>query len=119
MEFNEPKAIYLQIADFICENILTGEWKPDEKIPSVRQLAVMMEVNPNTTMRTFSYLQDQEIIYNKRGIGYFIDANGYEKTIDLMRRTFIETEVKPFLKKLKLLNITEEDLMQWYKETKQ
>jgi len=72
MEFNKNQAIYLQIAEVICENILSLNWKVSEKISSVREFAAMMEVNPNTVMRTYTYLQDKGIIYNKRGIGFFV-----------------------------------------------
>ena len=53
MEFSQSQAIYLQIADFVCEKILLKEWPPESRIPSVRELAVQLEVNPNTVMRTF------------------------------------------------------------------
>ena len=53
MEFGKDQAIYLQIADLICENILSGEWAAETKIPSVRELAINLEVNPNTVMRTY------------------------------------------------------------------
>lgn len=71
MNFKESKAIYLQIADRICDEILLGQYQEEERIPSVREYAAMVEVNANTAMRSFDYLQSQDIIYNKRGIGYF------------------------------------------------
>src|SRR4051794_41162898 len=72
MQFRESIAIYLQIADYICERVLLKQWKAGERIPAVRELAVQLEVNPNTVMRTFEFLQGQNIIYNQRGIGYFV-----------------------------------------------
>ena len=71
MNFKESKAIYLQIADRICDEILLGQLGEEERIPSVREYAAIVEVNANTVMRSFDYLQSQNIIYNKRGIGYF------------------------------------------------
>ena len=73
MNFKESKAIYLQIADRICDEILLGQLGEEERIPSVREYAAIVEVNANTVMRSFDYLQSQNIIYNKRGIGYFIE----------------------------------------------
>ena len=70
MQFRESRAIYLQIADYICERILLKQWKTDERIPAVRELAVQLEVNPNTVMRTYEFLQSQNIIQNQRGIGF-------------------------------------------------
>ena len=72
MNFKESKAIYLQIADRICDEILLGQFAEEERIPSVREYATIVEVNANTVMRSFDYLQSQNIIYNKRGIGYFV-----------------------------------------------
>ncbi|MCK5673954.1 MAG: GntR family transcriptional regulator, partial [Spirochaetales bacterium] len=72
MQFKDKKAIYIQIADKIADNILSERWKEEERIPSVREMAVNMEVNPNTIARTYTYLQDMQIITNKRGIGYFV-----------------------------------------------
>ncbi len=64
MNFKENKAIYLQIADRICDEILLDKYKEEERIPSVREYATIVEVNFNTIMRTFDYLQSMEIIYN-------------------------------------------------------
>ncbi|MDD4292288.1 MAG: GntR family transcriptional regulator, partial [Bacteroidales bacterium] len=72
MEFNEHKPIYLQISDTICDKILGEEWREEERIPSVRELGITLGVNPNTIMRTYDHLQSVEIIYNKRGVGYYI-----------------------------------------------
>ena len=72
MEFNSNKAIYLQISDMICEQILSGALAADDRIPSVREYGASIGVNPNTVMRTYEKLTNEGIIYNKRGIGYFI-----------------------------------------------
>ena len=72
MDFKETQAIYLQIVDLVCDHIVTGKWKAQERIPSVRELGVQLEVNPNTVMRAYDYLQAREIICNKRGVGFFV-----------------------------------------------
>jgi DNA-binding transcriptional regulator YhcF (GntR family) len=114
MEFKERQAIYLQIGEHICENIIRKIWKEGEKIPSVREMAVSIEVNPNTVMRTYSYLQDRGIIFNKRGIGYFIADDAYEKTQDLKKKNFINREMPNFFNTMDLLNITFDDLKELY-----
>ena len=63
MDFKANKPIYLQIVDFCFQHILTGEWREDERIPSVRELAMTLQVNPNTAMRAFEYMQSEDIIY--------------------------------------------------------
>jgi DNA-binding transcriptional regulator YhcF (GntR family) len=106
MEFTDRQPIYIQIADYFCENILSRQWKESDKIPSVREIAVAMEVNPNTAMRSFTYLQDKEIIFNKRGIGYFVAEGGYEKALEMRKEAFITKELPTMFKTMILLNIS-------------
>ncbi|HEB31163.1 MAG TPA: GntR family transcriptional regulator [Spirochaetes bacterium] len=114
MEFKEKQAIYLQIGEHISETILRKQWEEGEKIPSVREMAMSIEVNPNTVMRTYSYLQDRGIIFNKRGIGYFVADDAYEKTQELKKRNFINRELPHFFKTMDLLKITFDDLKALY-----
>ena len=79
MGFNEPNGIYLQIADQIRERILRGEWKTGERIPSIRELAVELGVNPNTVTRSYQRLLERELISNRRGRGYFVSENAAER----------------------------------------
>ena len=116
MEFKENQAIYLQIANRFFENILKKKWDSGDKIPSIRDMAVEFEVNPNTTMRTFNYLQDKGIIYNKRGIGYFLADDGFEKTIAIKREQFLEEDLPVFFKTMQLLGIKLDDLKAYIKE---
>ena len=119
IEFKDNQAIYLQIADQFVENIIQKKWKSGERLPSVRETAVEFEVNPNTTMRTFSYLQDQGIIYNKRGLGYFVADDGYEKTMALKKEQFIQEELPTLFKSMELLGLTFTDLRTHYEKFNQ
>jgi len=114
MEFGDSNAIYLQIADQLCENIILEKWKPGDRIPSVREMAVQIEVNPNTVMRTFNYLQEKGIIYNKRGIGYFVSEDGFEKTKALRKEDFVNNELPGFFRSMILLNLSMEDINEYY-----
>ena len=117
MEFKETQAIYLQISDYICENILTGRWNPGDRILSIRELGVYLEVNPNTVMRTYEFLQNQGIIYNKRGIGYYISDDAPQKIKTYRKAIFMEHELPQFLKNLLLLEMSLEDIMPYYQQT--
>jgi DNA-binding transcriptional regulator YhcF (GntR family) len=116
MEFKEPQAIYLQRAEYVCEKILLENLKPDEKIPSVRELAVELEVNPNTAMRSYEFLQNREIIYNKRGIGFFVSLDAKEKVSVFRKQQFLENELPVFLKNMKILNISIQEIENFYTE---
>ncbi|MGB0176244.1 MAG: GntR family transcriptional regulator [Owenweeksia sp.] len=114
MEFNDNQAIYLQIADLFCENILLGKWQPGDRIPSVREMAVNAEVNPNTVMRTFNYLQEKGILFNKRGIGYFVSDDGFDKTKALRKDDFIGQELPRLFREMELLNLSIDDITAYY-----
>lgn len=118
MEFKGTQPIYLQIADIICEKILIGEWKEGDRIPSVRELAASVEVNPNTVMRTFSFLQEKNIISNQRGIGFFVDNNGNAKAKNYMLENFINNDLKNTFKYMDLLNIDINEIKNLYNEYK-
>ena len=110
MDFKKQKPIYQQIADTLCERIVGGEWKAEERIPSVRDIAIQLGVNPNTVMRTFEYLQGAEIIYNKRGVGYFVSPDASDKILALHRKEFLEDDLPAFIQKMKMLGLTLEDI---------
>jgi len=110
MEFHKKEAIFLQIVEMICEKILTRTWIEGDKIPSVRELAVSIEVNPNTVMRSYAYLQERGVIINKRGIGYFVAEHAYDDTLDLMKSNFIRNDMPIFFKRIRLLGIGFDEL---------
>jgi DNA-binding transcriptional regulator YhcF (GntR family) len=106
MEFKETQAIYLQIGDYICEQILLGRWKESDRLLSVRDLGVVLEVNPNTVMRTYDFLQGKEIIFNKRGVGYFVAEEAKKKILAYRKKQFLEQEIPLFFKNMNLLGMT-------------
>lgn len=114
MEFRDNKAIYLQIAEYVCEHILLEKWPSDQKIPSVREMAVTLEVNPNTVMRTYELLQNKNIINNKRGIGFFVAEEAVANVKSYRKAQFMEDELPPVFRNLYLLNIDFEELQTRY-----
>lgn len=116
MEFQQNRAIYLQITDHIGENILTGVWPEGERIPSVRELAVTVEVNPNTVMRAYTALQDRRIIYNRRGIGYFVADGAVETIRSLKRRRFIRRDLPDLFRTMAVLGISFQELEELFAE---
>lgn len=108
MEFNANKSIYLQICDAICEQILSGTLRPDERIPSVREYGADIGVNPNTVMRSYEKLTGEGVIYNRRGIGYFISPGARDIILEAQRKDFLENELPEICRKMRLLGISEE-----------
>ena len=105
MEFNSNKSIYLQICDAICEQILSGTLRPDERIPSVREYGAEIGVNPTTIMRSYEKLTADGIIYNKRGIGYFISPDAHSTVLEAQRKEFIENELPAIRRRMTLLGL--------------
>ena len=116
MNFKDNKAIYLQIADRIGDQILSGALTPEGKVPSVRELAAEIEVNANTVARTYEYLQQRGIIYTKRGLGYFVSPDAKENIVASRREQLMQGEMDYFLGQLKSVGITPAELQQIYSD---
>ena len=110
MDFRKQKPIYLQIADRLMEQVLAGQLKTDDRMPSVRDVAVQMGVNPNTVVRTYDYLQQEEIIFNRRGVGYFVAEGADQRVLALQRREFLEEELPYIRQRMKTLGISINEL---------
>ena len=116
MDFRDKQAIYLQIGEDVFEQILLKKYPLGEKVPSIRELAVALEVNPNTVQRTYDFLQQKEIILTKRGIGYFVADDAESKILVLRREQFIETELPNVFRNLHLLKIDFEEMKAKYEQ---
>ena len=116
MNFKDNKAIYLQIADRIGDQILSGALTPEGKVPSVRELAAEIEVNANTVARTYDHLQQNGVIYTKRGLGYFVSPDAQEKIVTSRRDQLMQGEMDYFLGQLKAVGITPAELQDLYND---
>ena len=105
MEFDSNKPIYLQISDSLCERILSGDLKPEDRILSVRELGAEIGGNPNTVARSYEKLTDAGIIYTRRGLGYFVAPGAKEIVLEAERKSFLENEWPKLLKRAELLDI--------------
>jgi DNA-binding transcriptional regulator YhcF (GntR family) len=118
MEFKDNEPIYLQIAGYVSEQILLGKWAAEDKVPSVRELAVALQVNPNTVMRTYEQLQNQEVIYNKRGIGFFVAPDALRKIKTFRKERFLQQDLPEFFRNLFLLEISLDEIQARYETFK-
>ncbi len=110
MRFKDNKAIYLQIADFICDDILQGKLLEDERIPSVREYAANVEVNANTCARAYDWLQNKDIIYTKRGLGYFVSVGAKTAIMKMKREEFMTETLPDVARQMANLNISMNEL---------
>ncbi len=110
VNFKPNYSIYLQVADFVCEKVLTGVWRDGDKLPAVKDLAVLTAVNPNTVIKALTWLQDNEILSTQRGVGYFLTEGAASKTLALKRREFIEEDLPDVFASMQLLGVDLDEL---------
>ena len=105
MTFTNDKAIYLQMADRLCDEILAGTYKDDDRIPSVREYAVLLEVNTNTAVKAYDELARANIIYNKRGLGYFVTKGARRQILKERKQQFMKERLPELFRQMQLLGI--------------
>ncbi len=118
MNFNENKSIYLQIANRICDEIMLGVYDIGNRIPSVRDYASQMEVNANTAVRSYNFLEQQGIIESKRGLGYFVTPESRDIISETRKEEFFSTYVPDFFKHMNMLGIKFDEVAKLYAEHK-
>ena len=102
---NSDKAIYMQIADRLCDEIISGKYKDDDRIPSVREYSVLLEVNTNTVVKAYDFLAREEIIYNKRGLGFFVTPGDKDHILKFRREEFMQQTLPEVFRQMRLLGI--------------
>jgi DNA-binding transcriptional regulator YhcF (GntR family) len=114
MTFSNDKPIYLQMADRLCDEILSDVYKDDDRIPSVREYAVLLEVNTNTAVKAYDELSRANIIYNKRGLGYFVTKGAKQQILKARKKAFMKEHLPELFRQMQLLGITLEDVKDAY-----
>ena len=110
MTFTNDKAIYLQMADRLCDEILAGTYKEDDRIPSVREYAVLLQVNTNTAVKAYDELARANIIYNKRGLGYFVTPGAKKQILKERKQEFMKERLPELFRQMQLLGIGIEEV---------
>ena len=110
MIFTNDKPIYIQMADRLMDEILADKYKDDDRIPSVREYAVLLEVNTNTAVKAYDELARANIIYNKRGLGYFVTPGAKKQILKERKKEFMKERLPELFRQMKLLGITLEDV---------
>ncbi len=118
MDFSSSRAIYLQIVDWVCAQIVSGRWPVGERVLSVRELGARLEVNPNTVMRSYEMLQNQQIIVNRRGVGFFVADEAVEKIKQMKKEQFVNEEMPAMFANMEMLGVPLSVVEALYKEWK-
>lgn len=116
MNFKEGLTIYAQMAERLSDEILQGKYAADEKIPGVREYSALLEVNVNTAIKAYDLLSSLGIIYNRRGLGYFVSPNAREIILQARREEFMQDVLPDFLRRMHQLGVSIETVEAAYRD---
>lgn len=108
-ELNTDKPVYLQLVEQIQAGIISGYYKPGDKLPSVRDLAAQATVNPNTMQKAMTELERTGLIYTNRTSGRFITSD--EAMIKLLKGQSVREEILAFIDRMKQLGFDPEETL--------
>lgn len=117
MNFKESVTIYAQMAERLSDEILQGKYAADEKIPGVREYSALLEVNVNTAIKAYDLLSTRGIIYNRRGLGYFVSPDARQIILDARRTEFLHDFLPEFLRRMRQLGISMDTIEEAYRNT--
>lgn len=113
IDFRDPRPIYEQLVSIIEKLAIKGVLKPDEQLPSVRQLAIELSINPNTIQRAYTTLESKGITYSVKGRGSFI-APSCKDAID-GRLEAIKNDIKKLIEEARDIGATDQLILSWFK----
>lgn len=109
-DFNASKPIYFQLAERINRQIVRGDLKAGDKLPSVREMALQSGLNPNTVQRTYSELERMGIVETRRGQGTYVTEE--ERRLQELRRQMKEEQIQGFIREMEEMGYTSEEILQ-------
>ena len=112
--FDNDRPIYVQLVEKLRIEIISGKLKSGERIPSVRELALTVRVNPNTMQKALSELENEGLIYTERTNGKFVTEN--KELIEKIKKELAEEKVKNYINDMKSIGITYEDAIKYLQE---
>lgn len=108
-EFDERLPIYQQIIDRFCRSVVRGEIEQGERIPSIRDMALALKVNPNTVQRVYQELERRGMIYSRRGTGYFVTEE--EDMIIGIQQEMAQDSTRRFLEEMRGLGFSDQQIL--------
>lgn len=109
---NDKKPIYIQIKDWLADQIIDETIETHDKIPSTNEIVTYFKVNHITVSKGVTQLVEDGILYKKRGVGMFVEEGAREKLLKVRREEFVEDYLKPMLDEAAKLELTKEDIQQ-------
>ncbi|MBS4205982.1 GntR family transcriptional regulator [Lederbergia citrea] len=113
-EFEASKPIYMQIADQVFQQIVRGHFKPGDKLPSVREMAIQAGVNPNTIQRSYTEMERMGVVETKRGQGTFVIER--ESIVIELKQTLQKEIIGQFVKSMEELGLSQKQMISGLEE---
>lgn len=114
--FSSDRAIFLQMADRLCDEILTGTYLEGDRVPSVRDYAISLQVNTNTAVKTYEHLGREGVIFNKRGMGYFVSPGAKDKIMEERKADFMRRTLPELFRSMAMLGISMDEVATRHKD---
>ncbi len=115
--YNASVPIYLQVVHSIKEKMATGKISPGDKLPSGRELALKYTINPNTAARVYQTLEQEQLLFTKRGLGSFVTED--KSKIAAIREEMAEGILEEFLAGMERLGISSDEAIEMLKKRNQ
>lgn len=112
--FDNERPIYIQLVEIIRVDIVSGKFKKGQKLPSVRELALIMKVNPNTMQKALTTLEDEKLIYTERTNGKYVTED--ENLIEKIKTQLAQEKVNNYLNSMKNIGISYELAVKYLQE---
>ena len=112
--FDNERPIYIQLVEHLRVSIVSGKFSKGERLPSVRELALMAKVNPNTMQKALVELEDEKLIYTERTNGKFVTND--EKLIKKVRDNLAKEKMKNFFSDMEKIGMSEIDTIKYLQE---
>ena len=110
MIFSDNIPIFVQIAERLSDEILAGNYAEGERVPSVREYSVLLEVNVNTTVKAYDLLSSRGVLLMKRGMGYFVTPEARDLILQNRREVFYAETLPDLFRQMRALGLTPDDI---------
>jgi DNA-binding transcriptional regulator YhcF (GntR family) len=112
IDFESDKPIFVQIAEWLEDAILSNAFEEESQIPSITEISVICKINPATALKGINMLVDKEVVYKKRGLGMFVKEGAVKKLMKERKNRFYESYIEALLEEARKLNLNKEDILE-------
>lgn len=109
---NEERPIFLQIAEMLKDDIMSGAYPEDSQVPSITEFSVAFNINPATALKGVNILVEEGLLYKKRGLGMFVASGARQQLIGRRKEGFYRDYIQPMIREARRLEIGSGELME-------